>query len=357
MALVLALAALCLPASASAATDTFTNANGIGINDGGNATPYPSAISVGGLNTPISDVNATLTGLSHPCFPDLDILLVGPGGQNTLLLSDSGGCPGGNPTRGLDNTATVTLDDEALSLYPCGDSPSGSFKPTDDACAAGRTAGDFFPSPGPGAGAFPAFLGVFDGTNPNGTWNLYVVDQFGDCNLRISCSRSGEADPTRGNVPAPGDGAIASWSVTITTPNSSGGGAGGGAGGTAGVTAAGSAPICFGEVVTRQGTTGDDVVEGTPKSDVIATHAGNDRVTGLEKDDIVCAGRGDDTVNGGPEDDILIGGKGNDDLNGGTGNDRLFGGSLGSAASNSGADDCRGGSGDDKTKGCESGSP
>ena len=326
-----ALAALCVPATASAATDTFTNANGITIFEQGQANPYPSTINVGGLNSPVLDVNATLTDFSHPCFPEVDILLVGPGGQQTLLLTDSGGC-NFNGDRGLLSTATVTLDDEAPTFYPCENSPSGSFKPTDDACIPGRTAGDFFPPPGPGFGAFPASLSVFDGTNPNGTWNLYVVDQFGIL---------------RGDPLPPGEeGSIGSWSVTITTPDPP-----------AVATPAAAPHTCFGKTATKEGTTGDDVIQGTSGPDVIAAHAGDDKISGLEQNDVVCAGRGDDTASGGPGDDILIGGQGDDNLNGGSGNDKLFGGTPGNAQNSSGDDNCRGGSGSDKTRNCESGSP
>jgi Ca2+-binding RTX toxin-like protein len=327
-AFVFVLAGLCLPGPAGAATDTFTNANGIDIFPGGSANPYPSTISVGGLNGPILDVNATLTDLEHPCYPELDILLEGPGGQETLLLSDSGGCAF---DRGVQSEiATITLDDEAAEFYPCDASPSGTFKPTDDACFNFRTVGDFFPPPGPGFGAFPASLSVLDGTNPNGTWNLWVVNQ----------------GVFRGD---PVIGTIASWSVTITTPDP--------APATPPSPSAAPAHTCFGKTTTKEGTTGDDTINGTPGPDVIAAHAGDDRISGLEEDDVVCAGRGDDDAFGGPGDDVLIGGEGSDNLNGGTGNDKLFGGTPGNSLSPTGDDKCKGQKGKDKIKNCESGSP
>ncbi len=287
---------------------------------------------MGGLNSPVLDVNATLTDLEHPCFPQLDILLEGPGGQSTLLLSDTGGCI--DSDRGFRDrqgpTATITLDDEAAADYPCGSSPSGSFKPTDDECFEVRTLNDSFPEPAP-AGPWPVSLSVFDGTNPNGTWNLYVVSQ---------------GIPFRGNPLL--QGTIASWSVTITTPD------------TPAATPAAATPpahTCKGQAATKEGTTGDDVIEGTAGPDVIAAHAGDDRISGLEENDLVCAGRGDDNVFGGPGDDVLIGGEGDDNLNGGTGNDKLFGGTPGNTLKPTGDDNCKGQSGKDKIKNCESGSP
>ena len=55
------------------------------------STPYPSTISVGGLGTKVSDVNLSLTGLSHTFPDDIDMLLVGPGGQQATVMSDAGG--------------------------------------------------------------------------------------------------------------------------------------------------------------------------------------------------------------------------------------------------------------------------
>jgi len=78
-------------------------------------------------------------------------------------MSDAGG------TLDLVNV-TLTLDDAAASLLPDGGQiVSGTFKPAD------FEPGDTFPAPAP-AGPYPAALSGFNGTNPNGTWSLYVVD-------------------------------------------------------------------------------------------------------------------------------------------------------------------------------------
>jgi subtilisin-like proprotein convertase family protein len=45
------------------------------------ASPYPSAITVNGVSGPINKVTVTLRNLTHSFVSDLDILLVGPGGQ------------------------------------------------------------------------------------------------------------------------------------------------------------------------------------------------------------------------------------------------------------------------------------
>ena len=46
----------------------------------GTAVPYPSDIFVSGLTGSISNVSATLSGITYPFSQDLNVLLVGPGG-------------------------------------------------------------------------------------------------------------------------------------------------------------------------------------------------------------------------------------------------------------------------------------
>jgi hypothetical protein len=70
---------------------------------------------------------------------------------------------------------TLTFDDAAAGPVP---SPavSGTFKPTqsgDDGCPLDSTTS--YPSPAPGS-PYGTALSSFNGTDPNGTWSLYVVD-------------------------------------------------------------------------------------------------------------------------------------------------------------------------------------
>ncbi|MFN2505611.1 MAG: hypothetical protein ABR540_15505, partial [Acidimicrobiales bacterium] len=131
----------------------------------GTSTPYPSTITVGGLTgCTVSDINVTLRGVSHTFPDDIDVLVAGPQGQSALLMSDAGGGPdlsGVNLT--FDDEAAVTLPDSAQIV-------SGSYRPTNF-----LTITDFFPAPAPPAPRGMT-LSVFDGTNPNGTWSLYVMD-------------------------------------------------------------------------------------------------------------------------------------------------------------------------------------
>jgi subtilisin-like proprotein convertase family protein len=138
---------------------------GTGAAAGAPANPYPSAINVAGITGTVTKVTATITGLSHTFPSDVDILLVGPGGQHVILMSDVGG--------GTDAVnATITFDSTAAN--PIGATVvSGTFQPTNIG------SGDLFPAPAPAGPFSNTSLGVFNGLNPNGTWNLYVVDDAG----------------------------------------------------------------------------------------------------------------------------------------------------------------------------------
>lgn len=123
--------------------------------------PYPSKLTVSGAGNVLTDVNLVLHGLSHTSPGDIDILLVGPAGQQATVLSDSGS--------DTDVTAlTLRLDDGAATQVPT-PMVGGSFQPTNLGGA------DEFPAPAPAATGSSA-LSAFNGTDPNGTWQLFVTD-------------------------------------------------------------------------------------------------------------------------------------------------------------------------------------
>lgn len=173
--LVFAGAVVSLVMAAQAGAATFSNSAPIVINDRAAATPYPSQIVVSGLGT-ITDVNVTLTGFTHGWPDDIDVLLVSPGGQSVILMSD----PGGSQDA-LD--LTFTFDDEAAAPLPEGALASGSYRPSNDfeqtqGCVDPfLSTADTMPAPAP-AGPYGATLAAFDGTSANGSWSLYVFD---DC--------------------------------------------------------------------------------------------------------------------------------------------------------------------------------
>jgi subtilisin-like proprotein convertase family protein len=144
-------------------TNTFTSAGSISIAAQDAATPYPSTLNVSGVGNPIVRLSVTLSNLSHTYPDDLDVLLVGPGGQKVMLLSDAGG--------GTDITSRVlTFEDLATGLLPDETSlVSGVYKPTNYGTS------DGLGSPAP-AEPYATALSAFNGLGANGTWSLYVWD-------------------------------------------------------------------------------------------------------------------------------------------------------------------------------------
>ncbi len=165
---VLVVGLMVVPASAT----TFSNTGSIAIpatGTSGIANPYPSAISVSGLSGTITDVNVTLTGYSHSFPSDVDVLLAGPGNQTTVLMADTcGGAPGVlNRTLVFDQAASGVLPNTAAGCL------SGTYRPT---IQPGGAFSGIGPAP---AGPYGTTLSVFNGTSPNGTWNLWVFDDAG----------------------------------------------------------------------------------------------------------------------------------------------------------------------------------
>lgn len=162
----------------------------LGIFDGGIAST--STIEVSGFDTLLIDVDVTLFDLDFfgDGTQDIDVLVVNPEGRSALILSDVGG---------FTSTANVnlTLDDQQPDQLPSNTAlRSGVFQPTNigspDTLILGT--GPFTPPSG-------ASLGIFNGSNPNGTWQIVVFD-----------------DSTN-DVPLAGSGINGGWALSIRTDN------------------------------------------------------------------------------------------------------------------------------------------
>ena len=152
---------------APGASQSFPNADPIGIVEVAllapfPAAPYPSVIPVSGVTGAVTKLTVTLRNFAHEFPPDVDMLLVGPGGQKSVLMSDAGGA---FPVTDV----TLTFDDAQPGLPGTG-LVSGSFAPRDFGISV-----DAYPPPAP-SGPYTASLAVFNTVNPNGDWRLYVVD-------------------------------------------------------------------------------------------------------------------------------------------------------------------------------------
>ncbi len=160
----------------------FTSAGPITINDTATATPYPASVVVSGVAGPPANLAVRFNSLTHTFPGDVDMLLVAPTGQRMVIQADAGG--GG----GVSNV-TYTIDDSAAAQVSTSQITAGTFRPLslvddDEFPLSGATPPpvDCMPAgecahPVPAAGA--TLNGVFGGINPNGTWHLYIVDDYG----------------------------------------------------------------------------------------------------------------------------------------------------------------------------------
>ena len=144
---------------------TGLNSSWITIPPSGSANPYPSSITIATeSDVSLLSLDLTLHHLSHLSPDDLDVLLVGPTGAKSILMSDTGGGNGVNDiSLTFSSLASQSLPDTSSLV-------SGTYRPTD------FQIGDLFPSPTAPVGPYVADLSIFNGTNPNGIWSLYVQD-------------------------------------------------------------------------------------------------------------------------------------------------------------------------------------
>jgi subtilisin-like proprotein convertase family protein len=144
-------------------TRSFTNSEPFQIFDEGPASLYPSTVIIEEMPGLITRVSVSVLGLNHSFPADIDILLVGPGDNKVMLMSDAGG------SFPIDE-ANVTFADGFPQVPNSAQIVTATYSPANW----GLTA-DIFPSPAPPA---PYLIGLtnFTGLDPNGAWQLYVFD-------------------------------------------------------------------------------------------------------------------------------------------------------------------------------------
>jgi extracellular elastinolytic metalloproteinase len=147
--------------SARSAVSSVTHANTtpIAIPTVGTAVPYPSTIFVPSSPGPITGMTVTLHGFSHTYIYDLNVLLVGPGGQKVMLMSN---------VQQTGYSGTLTFSDAGLPM-PDGLS-SGLVRPSGPGPSY-----SYVPPPAPPA-PYGQALAAFNGSNVAGTWSLYIYD-------------------------------------------------------------------------------------------------------------------------------------------------------------------------------------
>lgn len=131
----------------------------------GPGKPYPSIITVSNLSGVLGKVTVTLSNLNHSYSGDVNALLMGPTGAKTLLMSHVG--------NQIVTNVNLTFDDSAASpLDLLGEVFSGTWQPTAYGSAPS------FPTNAPAA-PYSAALSAFNGSDPNGVWSLYLLDDAG----------------------------------------------------------------------------------------------------------------------------------------------------------------------------------
>jgi hypothetical protein len=160
----------------------FRNPAAICTTLGGAADLYPSTITVNNGPAQIGGLRVTLYDFWHQ-FPDnVDVLLVGPGGQEFVVMGDAGG------PLPIDQTTPVTLtlqDNQPIVLPDNGPLTTNTYEPTTWESPVSN-----FPAPAPpgpyvepgsavGGPASTTLFGTFGFTNANGVWSLYVRDDAG----------------------------------------------------------------------------------------------------------------------------------------------------------------------------------
>jgi len=169
--LVVSLTCWCLGTSSYADFISFDNPSEITIPSSGLASPYGSPIVVSGVTGTIENITLSLNGLSHTWADDLGAVVVAPSGTSVMLFSGPGGFfRVSNLSLTFDDNAGAPLPDEGQLV-------SGTFQPGQEQYD------DFYPAPGPGGKLVDtdpapwsyAFAPLFS-QDPNGTWNLFVLD-------------------------------------------------------------------------------------------------------------------------------------------------------------------------------------
>ena len=140
-----------------ASAQLYTSPGAITIDDSGPANPYPSVINVTNGPTSIARLSVRINGLTHTFAPDIDMMLVAPGGQSFILMSDAGS------SSDITNVNLTFAD--GFPQVPSGLIASGTYACTD------LEGSDLFAAPAPTGNAQTSFTSLI-GTNANGDVKL-----------------------------------------------------------------------------------------------------------------------------------------------------------------------------------------
>ena len=148
----------------SPVTAIFNNTNAINLPLAGIAAPYPSTNRVSGMPGLITNITLTLKGLTHSVPHDLEMLLVSPHGEKSVIFAHASAGALTNVNITLDDAATYALPPAPYAIL------EGTYRPA-------NFGNDAFPTnnnaPGP---AYTATMSAFTNASPNGDWRLFIMN-------------------------------------------------------------------------------------------------------------------------------------------------------------------------------------
>lgn len=154
---------------------------------------FALTIDVANILEPVVEITVTFSDLLHTHPSDIDALLVGPAGQNIMLMSDVGELLS-EAESSIDNVNLV-FRDGAVALPSNVRITSGTYAPTNNQGVIEDIGEMDQNTPAmPPVGPYGTTFAAFNGVNPNGTWKLFIQDDLDD-----------------------DGGALGSWSLTVTT--------------------------------------------------------------------------------------------------------------------------------------------
>jgi len=153
---------------------TYTSDTDYQIHDG--AAIFPQSLDVSGLSDPIAEIRISFIGLTHETPGDIDALLVGPNGQTVMLMSDAGEAE----VSPLVINIELDFQDGASPLPQTQKLISGIYAPTNYVGFEEIPEMDQLTPNPPPLGPYGSTFSVFNGTNPNGRWTLYIQDDRDD---------------------------------------------------------------------------------------------------------------------------------------------------------------------------------
>jgi Ca2+-binding RTX toxin-like protein len=292
--------------SLSVRSDAFQFCNTtpiIGTDSTGRSGLYLSSINVSGFSGTVTDVNVTLLDFrtransdGQHWAEDIDVLVSTPSNSNVVLMPDAGGDNVFSTGPVVD--ADLTFDDQAATQLPAETHiSSGTYRPVNDDDTGDVLRVDYWPTPA--STPHSATLAAFNGINPNGTWNLWVVDDMPQAAGDFNGGWCVDIQTTGGSTNSTSTSTSMSTSTSTSTSSTLPG-----------------TTTCGGLAPTVTGTNGSDNITGTSGPDVIQGLGG----------DVICGGDGTDRIFGGAGNDRIFGDACNDQLFGEADNDSLAGG-------------------------------